>query len=106
MAFKLFDYQSSGKGVSKSAPQKKPFFKYWEIFGRKFWKLIELNMLYVLFCIPIITFGPATAALTHVMRKFILEQPCFVFDEFFFRLFAALVSQHSVSVAAGDFALA
>ncbi len=83
MAFKLFDYQSSGKGVSKSAPQKKPFFKYWEIFGRKFWKLIELNMLYVLFCIPIITFGPATAALTHVMRKFILEQPCFVFDEFF-----------------------
>lgn len=40
-------------------------------------------MLYVLFCIPIITFGPATAALTHVMRKFILEQPCFVFDEFF-----------------------
>ncbi len=35
------------------------------------------------FCIPIITFGPATAALTHVMRKFILEQPCFVFDEFF-----------------------
>lgn len=30
----------------------------------------------------------------------------FVFDEFFFRFFAALVSQHSVSVAAGDFALA
>lgn len=83
MAFKLFDYQSSGKGVSKAAPQKKPFFRYWEIFGRKFWKIIELNMLYVLFCIPVITFGPATAALTHVMRKFILEQPCFVFDEFF-----------------------
>lgn len=83
MAFRLFDYQSSGKGVSKAAPQKKPFFKYWEIFGRKFWKLIELNMLYIVFCIPVITFGPATAALTHVMRKFILEQPCFVFDEFF-----------------------
>ncbi len=83
MAFKLFDYQSSGKGVSKSAPQKKPFFKYWEIFGRKFWKIIELNLLYILFCIPVVTFGPATAALTHVMRKFILEQPCFVFDEFF-----------------------
>lgn len=83
MAFKLFDYQSSGKGVSKTAPQKKPFFRYWEIFGRKFWKIIELNMLYILFCLPVITFGPATAALTHVMRKFILEQPCFVFDEFF-----------------------
>jgi uncharacterized membrane protein YesL len=83
LAFKLFDYQSSGKGVSKAAPQKKPFFRYWEIFGRKFWKIIELNLIYVLFCIPVVTFGPATAALTHVMRKFILEQPCFVFDEFF-----------------------
>lgn len=83
MAFKLFDYQSSGSGVSKTAPQKKPFFRYWEIFGRKFWKIIELNLLYILFCIPVVTFGPATAALTHVMRKFILEQPCFVFDEFF-----------------------
>lgn len=83
MAFKLFDYQSSGSGVSKIAPQKKPFFRYWEIFGRKFWKIIELNLLYILFCIPVVTFGPATAALTHVMRKFILEQPCFVFDEFF-----------------------
>ncbi len=83
MAFKLFDYGSSGKGVAKNAPQKKPFFKYWEIFGRKFWKLIELNMIYLLFCIPIVTFGPSTAALTHVMRKFTLEQACFVFDEFF-----------------------
>ena len=83
MAFKLFDYQSAGKGVSKTAPRKKPFFRYWEIFGRKFWKIIELNLIYVLFCLPIVTFGPATAALTHVMRKFILEQPCFVFDEFF-----------------------
>ena len=74
MAFKLFDYQSSGSGVSKIAPQKKPFFRYWEIFGRKFWKIIELNLLYILFCIPVVTFGPATAALTHVMRKFILER--------------------------------
>ena len=79
----MFDYQSAGKGISKTAPQKKPFFRFFEIFGRKFWKLIELNMIFILFCIPIVTFGPAMAALTHVMRKFVLEQPCFVFDEFF-----------------------
>ena len=97
MAFKLFDYQSSGKGVSKEAPQKKPFFRYWEIFGRKFWKIIELNLIYVLFCIPVVTFGPATAALTHVMRKFILEQPCFVFDEFF----TAFKKNFKQSVAVG-----
>lgn len=83
MALNLFDYRKSGKGVEKKAPEKKPFFKFWEIFARKFWKFFELNLIYVLFCLPIVTFGPATAALTHVMRKFVLEQPCFVFDEFF-----------------------
>ncbi len=83
MALKFFDYQSSGKGVSKQAPQKKPFFKYFEIFGRKFWKIIELNLLFLLFSLPIVTFGPAMAAMTHVMRKFTIEQPCFLFDEFF-----------------------
>lgn len=83
MAFKLFDYNSAGKGVAKHGPEKKPFFKFFEIFARKFWKLIEINMIFVLFCIPVVTFGPAVAAMTHVMRKFMLEQPCFVFDEFF-----------------------
>lgn len=83
MAFKVFDYQSAGSGVAKHGPEKKPFFKFFEIFGRKFWKLIELNMIFVLFCIPVVTFGPALAALTHVMRKFTLEQPCFVFEEFY-----------------------
>ncbi len=83
MALKFFDYQSSGKGVAKAAPQKKPFFRYFEIFGRKFWKIIELNMLFILFSLPIVTFGASMAAMTHVMRKFILEQPCFLFEEFF-----------------------
>ncbi len=83
MALKFFDYQSSGKGVAKNAPQKKPFFRYFEILGRKFWQVLELNLLFVLFCLPVVTFGPAMAAMTHVMRKFILEQPCFLFDEFF-----------------------
>ncbi|MCH5323786.1 MAG: DUF624 domain-containing protein [Eubacterium sp.] len=83
MAIKLFDYNSAGKGVAKHGPQKKPFFKFFEIFGRKFWKLIELNMIFVLFCIPVVTFGPAMAAMTHVVRKFTLEQPCFLFEEFY-----------------------
>lgn len=83
MGVSFFDHQSSGKGVAKDAPQKKPFFRYFEIFGRKFWQIIELNLLFILFSLPIVTFGPSMAAMTHVMRKFILEQPCFLFDEFF-----------------------
>ncbi|MCL2633332.1 MAG: DUF624 domain-containing protein [Oscillospiraceae bacterium] len=75
--------QKSGKGVAKREAEKRPFFKFWELFGRKFWKLLQLNVLYLLLCIPIVTIGPATAALTQVMRKFVVEQPIFVFEEFF-----------------------
>ncbi|MCL2019425.1 MAG: YesL family protein [Oscillospiraceae bacterium] len=80
--FGFFDYNKAGKGVAKNAPEKRAFFRFWELFTRKFWKFFYINMLYVLFCIPIITIGPATVALTQIMRKFTTEQPIFVFDEF------------------------
>lgn len=76
------NYNKAGVGIAKNAPVKRPFFRFWEIFGSKFWKLIEINFVYLLFCIPIVTFGPATAALTQVMRKFTLGKPIFMFTEF------------------------
>jgi uncharacterized membrane protein YesL len=103
--FGFFDYGKSGKGVAKDEPVKRPFFKFWEIFARKFWKFFYINLIYVLFCSPafislimimmtenaycalialpvLITFGPATVAMTQIMRKFTVEQPIFIFDEF------------------------
>jgi uncharacterized membrane protein YesL len=79
----FYNPQKSGPGVSKNEAEMKPFFKFFELFGRKFWHLTQLNVLYILLCIPIITIGPATAAMTHVMRKFVLEEPIFVYNEFF-----------------------
>lgn len=78
----FYNYENAGKGVAKNGPRKKPFFRFWEIFARKFWKLFIVNMIYVLFCLPIVTFGPATAAMMHVMRKFYLEKPIFLWHEF------------------------
>ena len=80
--FGFFDYNKAGKGVAKNEPQKRAFFKFGELFARKFWKFFSINFIYVIFCLPIITFGPATVAMTQVMRKFTLEQPIFVFEEF------------------------
>ena len=82
MEFGLFNYSKAGKGVAKNGPEKKPFFKFWELFARKFWYFITLNFVYLVFCLPLVTFGPATAALTHVMRKFYLEDPIFPVNEF------------------------
>ena len=63
-------YENAGPGIPKSELEKKGIFKFFEIYGRKFWKLIELNLIYLLFCIPIITFGPATAALLKIARNY------------------------------------
>lgn len=77
------NYSKAGPGVAKDAPQKRVFFHFMEIFFRKFWKLVSLNMVYFLLCIPIITIGPATAGLTKVLRNFSQEKHAFVWSDFF-----------------------
>ncbi len=83
MAFGIYNYRKTGSGVSKRGPKKKAFFLFWEIFGAKFWKFFQINLIYVLFCLPVVTFGPATAAMTQVMRKFVISEPIFIFHEFY-----------------------
>lgn len=103
----FYNYENSGSGVAKNGPKKKPFFRFWEQFASKFWKLITVNFLYFIFsgivlviasfllvgftgnaylylvAVPILfLFGPATAAVTQIMRKFVLEKPIFLWDEF------------------------
>ena len=47
-------YLKEGPGVSKDAPQKTRFFLFFELFGRKFSKLIWLNLLYLICLVPLI----------------------------------------------------
>lgn len=76
------NYNDTGSGVAKRGPQKKPFFRFWEIFANKFWTLLYINFIYLLFCLPVVTFGPATAAATTLLRNIYLEKPQFVFHDF------------------------
>lgn len=78
----FYNNNVAGKGVAKNGPKKKPFFRFWEMFFRKFWTLFQLNLIYVLFCLPIVTFGPATAALTAMIRNIYLERPQFIWHDF------------------------
>ncbi len=76
------NYDSAGPGVPKMPQEKKGFFKFMEVFGRHFWDLAFLNLLYILFCIPIVTIGPATAGLIKVARNYSQERSCFMFHDF------------------------
>ncbi len=50
--FGFFDYTKEGPGVPVNAPVKGPFKLFFEILFRKFWKLVTINLMYVVFSIP------------------------------------------------------
>ena len=49
----FFNYDKPGPGVDKDAPKKKGIFLYFELFFRKFWLLMKVNMLYFLVSLPV-----------------------------------------------------
>lgn len=78
----FFNFEKPGRGVNKNEEKKTGLLLFFSVFYRKFWKVLQLNLLYLLFCIPIVTIGPATAALTYVLRKFSEEKHAWVWTDF------------------------
>lgn len=46
------DYSRPGPGISKDTPKKKGLNLFYEILFRKFWKIVQLNVLYIITLIP------------------------------------------------------
>lgn len=78
----MYDYEKAGQGVSKNAPKKKSFFAFFEMYFRYWWRLVKLNLLTFIFCIPVVTIGPAIAGMTKVLRNYTLDKNAFIFHEF------------------------
>ncbi len=76
------DYTKEGRGVEKGADLRPRFIVFFDIYFRKFWNLVLLNLLYLLFCVPIITIGPATAAMTKILRNYAREEHAFLWSDF------------------------
>ncbi len=63
-------YTREGSGIYKNAPQKKSAFRrFFEIFGTKFPRLVQVNLLYILLSLPVVTGGLAEAGMTYVTRS-------------------------------------
>ena len=76
-------YNNPGPGVSKNEPEKKAFFRFFELYFRKFWKLMVANLLYVLVALPVVTRGLAEVGLTYITRQFVREKHAFLVSDFF-----------------------
>ena len=75
------NFEKEGRGVNKDVYTPR-LILFFQIIGRRFWDLILLNLLYVLFCIPIVTIGPATAALTKILRNYARQEHAFLWADF------------------------
>jgi uncharacterized membrane protein YesL len=51
--FKPYNYKPS-KGIDKDAPVKHGFFIFWEIFFRKFWRFVTINLIYFVVTLPML----------------------------------------------------
>ena len=111
MGFFSRKYETSGVGISKDEVKKKGLALFFDILGRKFWNLMQLNLIFMIFFIPpililpiggllnknftlsfiaacalalifMITIGPALAGMTKVIRCFVLGKHTFVWADF------------------------
>ena len=81
--FGLFNYEKEGPGIHKNAPKKRAPIVFFEIYGRKFWKLFYANLLFLLTNLLIVTRGLADVGLTKITRNYAREKHAFVKEDFF-----------------------
>lgn len=103
------DYESAGSGIAKNSG-KKGIKLFFEILGIRFWKIIEVNLLYSIFYLPIlfaftffayvsnktialilggmmiilflVLWGPATSGVVKIMKNFSQDKHAFIISDF------------------------
>jgi Predicted integral membrane protein len=82
MSFKLFNYEKEGRGVYKDDPKEKGLRLFFRIYKNAFWELMKLNLLFLLFSLPVVTVFASYAAMTRITCMLAQDKPVFLFDEF------------------------
>ncbi len=75
-------YTKEGHGISKEQANAPSYIQFFRILGTRFWSLIFVNLLYILFCIPIVTIGPATAGMVKILRNWSRRENAFIWGDF------------------------
>ena len=79
----FFNYNKEGRGVTRADVEaESPVKRFFSEFFHRFWQLVFLNVIYLIACVPIVTIGPATAAMNYVCRNFTQGKPVSFFSDF------------------------
>lgn len=77
----FYQYKGGNKGVT-SPPPAKGIKRFFFLVYTHFWRLIGLNLLFILFCLPVVTIPPAITALNNVLIALAREGNVFYFRDF------------------------
>lgn len=77
----VFYQYKGGKGVTGPPPEK-GIKRYFFLTYTHFWRLIGLNMLFILFCLPVITIPPSISAMNKVLITLAREGNVFFVRDF------------------------
>ena len=77
------NYDAPGKGVSKNEPEKKGFFRFFELYFRNFWMLTSAELWYILLSVPILTSGLANVGMAYICRMAARDKHVFLTSDFF-----------------------
>lgn len=82
MGFFKDRYSRPGPGIPKDAPKKKGLALFFEILVREAFELIKLNLLFLLFCVPVVTIPAAITAMSRVTGKMVRDENHYLWEDF------------------------
>lgn len=69
------NFQKEGTGVEKNEPPKEGLYLFFELLIPRLWDLVKLNIVFIIYCLPIVTIAPAFGALTSMTMDIVRKKP-------------------------------
>lgn len=76
------DYSTPGPGIRPDEPEKTGPARLWQIVQIEAGAILQLNLLFLLTCIPVVTIPLAVYGMNQVIRKMMLDQPVLCFHDY------------------------
>lgn len=76
-------YGTAGPGILKDEPKPAGIRLFFSTLLREWKTLIKLNLLFLVFCMPVITIPAALCAMQHITLKLIQDEPVLLVPDFF-----------------------
>jgi len=76
------NFHREGPGVDKNEPEKKGTSLFLHLLLNKFWDILKLNMIFILYSLPLVTIAPAFGAMTSITMSMVQNKHVFIFSDF------------------------